>query len=131
MDFNSNTWVLVIHVILSLVIGENIGKKKKIGSGWSIFFCLTLTIILGLIITMFSKKIDAKPKSEYPFIVMVGIILVGLIGLAGIFFAIQELTEVKEVYLIGPNETTSNNDSYFMLFFSIGLIGLSIYGIKQ
>ena len=47
--------------ILSLIISINIGKRKKIGEEWSFFFCMILSPVIGIIITLVSTKIN---KSE-------------------------------------------------------------------
>lgn len=50
--------VALLFVIgLSILIGQ-LGKKRKIGFGWSFALSLFLSPIIGLIITLFSKKKD-------------------------------------------------------------------------
>lgn len=48
---------LFISVIVSALVAL-IGKNRKIGYGWSFVLCLFLTPIIGLIIILFSKKVD-------------------------------------------------------------------------
>lgn len=53
--------IFLAWYILSLVISENIGKNRKIGTEWSFFFCMVLSPVIGIIITLVSTKIN---KSE-------------------------------------------------------------------
>ena len=56
---NNNMEILIflaINVLISFLIAKA-GEKRKIGFGWSFFFCLFLSPIIGGIITMLSPKI--------------------------------------------------------------------------
>ncbi|KGN89304.1 hypothetical protein [Porphyromonas gulae] len=46
---------LVIFIIISAGIAS-LGKDRKIGFGWSFVLCLFLSPVIGLIITLLSKK---------------------------------------------------------------------------
>ena len=48
--------ILMVVIISALV--ALLGKNRKIGYGWSFVLCLFLSPIIGLIIILFSKKID-------------------------------------------------------------------------
>ncbi|AFU69139.1 hypothetical protein P700755_002362 [Psychroflexus torquis ATCC 700755] len=48
---------LIVLVGLSALVGQ-LGKKRKIGFGWSFALSVFLSPIIGLIITLFSKKKD-------------------------------------------------------------------------
>ena len=50
---------LIIGVIASALIAL-IGRNRKIGYGWSFVLCLFLTLIIGLIIILISKKNDVE-----------------------------------------------------------------------
>jgi len=55
--------ILAIFIVISLVISYFLGRKRQIGFRWSLFFCLFLNPIIGLIITLLSRKYyKAKPK---------------------------------------------------------------------
>lgn len=41
-----------------------LGKDRKIGYGWSLFFCIFLSPIIGLIIILCSKKNSSKDFTE-------------------------------------------------------------------
>jgi fumarate reductase subunit C len=52
------TWFCILFTvwyILSLVISERIGKKRKIGEEWSFFLSFMLTPLVGLAITLLTK----------------------------------------------------------------------------
>ena len=51
-------WFTVIFItwyILSLVISERIGKKRRIGEEWSFFVSIMLSPVIGLAITLLFK----------------------------------------------------------------------------
>lgn len=47
--------ILIVFIIASALIAL-LGKDRKIGYGWSFVLCLFLSPIIGLIITLSSKK---------------------------------------------------------------------------
>lgn len=49
---------IVILVIVAALVAL-IGRNRKIGYGWSFLLCLFLSPIIGLIIILFSKKVDS------------------------------------------------------------------------
>lgn len=52
-------WFSVIFTawyILALVVSEQLGKNRTIGVEWSFFFSIMLSPVIGLMITLFSKK---------------------------------------------------------------------------
>jgi hypothetical protein len=48
---------VVIYLIFCLLIGL-LGNKRKIGFGWAFFWSLFLSPVIGLIITLISRKIS-------------------------------------------------------------------------
>lgn len=46
--------IVILIVIAALV--ALLGRNRKIGYGWSLFFCLLLSPLIGLIIILCSKK---------------------------------------------------------------------------
>ena len=58
---------LLVLVGLAALIGQ-LGKNREIGFGWSFALSLFLSPLIGLIITLFSKKKDVDfvdvPKDE-------------------------------------------------------------------
>ncbi|MFW6272982.1 MAG: hypothetical protein ACOC2U_04290 [bacterium] len=51
--------VLLVGIVIAALIGQ-LGKKRKIGFGWSFALSLFLSPIIGLIITLASKKKDIE-----------------------------------------------------------------------
>ncbi len=49
---------LLILVVISALVAL-LGRNRKIGYGWSFVLCLFLSPIIGLIIILFSKKVDS------------------------------------------------------------------------
>ncbi|MFK7031599.1 hypothetical protein [Flavobacterium oreochromis] len=52
-------FVLLVAIGLATLIGQ-LGKSRKIGFGWSFALSLFLSPIIGLIITLCSKKNDVE-----------------------------------------------------------------------
>jgi len=52
--------IIAIFIIATHLIAEHIGKKRKIGYNQSIFWSVLFSPIVGLIITLMSKRIDAQ-----------------------------------------------------------------------
>jgi hypothetical protein len=48
---------LLLLIVLSALVAL-LGRNRKIGYGWSFVLCLFLSPIIGLIIILFSKKVD-------------------------------------------------------------------------
>lgn len=55
--------LFIIWYTASLIISETIGKKRKPGREWSFFYCMILSPVLGLIITLLSKDKTKKASS--------------------------------------------------------------------
>jgi hypothetical protein len=49
---------VIILIILAALVAL-LGRNRKIGYGWSFALCLFLSPIIGVIIILFSKKIDS------------------------------------------------------------------------
>ncbi|MCE1169032.1 MAG: hypothetical protein LWX70_13155 [Sphingobacteriia bacterium] len=48
---------LVILIVVSALVAT-LGSNRKIGYGWSLVLCLFLSPVIGLIIILFSKKVN-------------------------------------------------------------------------
>ncbi|MCF8347621.1 MAG: hypothetical protein K9G61_02295 [Bacteroidales bacterium] len=46
----------LLWYIFSLVVSENLGKKKKIGVQWSFFISMMFTPLVGYLVTLASPK---------------------------------------------------------------------------
>ena len=49
--------LLFFHVITSALVAL-LGRNRKIGYAWSFVVCLVLSVFIGVIIILFSKKYD-------------------------------------------------------------------------
>lgn len=49
-------WVAMCFLVATL------GKKRKIGFGWSLAFCLLCSPFIGLVITLLSKRLSHDIK---------------------------------------------------------------------
>lgn len=58
MNFFTVIIIIVLGIVITHSIAQYIGTKRKIGYGKSVFWSCVLTPIIGLIITLSSKKID-------------------------------------------------------------------------
>jgi len=52
--------IIVVYVVLTHLIAKHIGAKRQIGYGKSVFWSISLSPIIGLIITKMSKPIDIQ-----------------------------------------------------------------------
>lgn len=50
---------LIFNIILCALVAL-LGRKRKIGYGWSFVLCLFLSPVIGLIITLCSKKKEVE-----------------------------------------------------------------------
>jgi fumarate reductase subunit C len=54
-------WISIIFIawyILSLVVSEKIGKKRKIGEEWSFFLSFILSPLVGLAISLLTGPVN-------------------------------------------------------------------------
>jgi hypothetical protein len=58
MNYIAIIIITVLEIVIIHSIAQYIGTKRKIGYGKSVFWSIVLTPIIGLIITLSSKKID-------------------------------------------------------------------------
>jgi uncharacterized membrane protein len=49
-------FVLLLYLVFAFLIAHFLGRKRKIGFGWSFFFSIFPNPIVGLIITLLSRK---------------------------------------------------------------------------
>ena len=48
--------VAIVYVVLTHIIAQYIGTKRKIGYGKSVFWSILFTPVIGLVITLLSEK---------------------------------------------------------------------------
>jgi hypothetical protein len=56
--------LLLIYLGVAFLIAHFLGSKRKIGFGWSFFFSVFPNPIVGLIITMLSRKIFDENETD-------------------------------------------------------------------
>lgn len=71
----------VFYVLIAAIIPFSIGRKRQIGFGWSWFFCIAATPIVGLIITLLSKRLTEKPPSKSIWKVVIGWVLIVIVSI--------------------------------------------------
>jgi hypothetical protein len=49
-------FAFLVNLLLSLLVAKLVGQKRNIGFGWTFFFCLFLSPLLGLLIALLSDK---------------------------------------------------------------------------
>ncbi|MDA3883716.1 MAG: hypothetical protein PF481_10580 [Bacteroidales bacterium] len=52
--------IIVLYILLTHLVARYIGEKREIGYGKSVFWSLSLTPIVGFIITKMSKLTEKK-----------------------------------------------------------------------
>ncbi len=89
------------------------GPKRRIGDNWSFFFCCTLTVFVGLLITLFSPLKSEKQERRPDFIVGFILFVLGVLAILG--------------FLLELNNDLYNSPKIAVLMFSIGIAGLGIH----
>lgn len=49
-------FIFIAWYVLSLIVSETIGKKRKIGVQWSFFISMMFSPVIGYIVTRLSKE---------------------------------------------------------------------------
>lgn len=107
--------LLLVFGAFAFAIAHFLGSKRQIGFGWSFFFCLFLSPIIGFIVTMLSRKYyDPNPAPSTAKTVW-GWILI-------IFFSLSLIGQFLRLANSQVNSGTLN-----AFFLCIGFIGLGAY----
>jgi len=116
--------LLTLHVITSLLIGALLGEPRKIGSSWGKFFCLTLSMFIGIIIIILSplkqsirKPYVVKLNDKTKLVISIFICLLGAVSVLGGLYHIIIFCDFFDSYL----------RIIINISFGIGLIGFSIH----
>jgi hypothetical protein len=56
MQSGDAIFILLLYLVFAFLIAHFLGSKRKIGFGWSFFFSIFPNPIVGLIITLLSRK---------------------------------------------------------------------------
>ncbi len=112
----NETKFLLLYAISALIISFFIGRKRQIGFLWSLFFCCTLTPVLGFLVTIFSIKYD-KPNPNYSRSnLQWGYALIVIFAGGMLSQLLKKINDPQLFYL--PLDT---------IVFQIGMLGLGIY----
>ena len=107
---------LIFQLLIAIPIAYFLGRKRLIGFGWSLFFCLTFTPIFGFIITMLSSKYSDATLNKSNARLFVGIALIVL----GVMLTYMGLFNAELLLTDGLSPITS-------LVLGIGFVGAGIY----
>lgn len=89
--------IMGLFLVIGFPIAYFIGKKKRIGFGWTLFFSIFLTPVLALLLALLSPPLAKlppdNPKDKVPYTLLACFIILGMV--AGIIdaFRIDEYTE--------------------------------------
>ena len=117
--------IYIAYFIICLLIGSFLGDKRRIGVGWAAFFCVSLSLLLGIVIILGSpsKKSERAYVNKKPGSIELGmgvfIIIIGSLGLLGALMNIYKSYSPDPILSAIP-----------ALLFTSGLIGLGIYVIN-
>lgn len=110
--------LIIFYLIIAFTIAHFFGRKRQIGFGFSLFFCICLNPIIGLIIVMLSRKYyDENPKPSTGKKVWGWILII---------FSTLSVLRILIMRSIERNP----GDNINQLVMSIGLFGLGYYLIK-
>ena len=112
-----------------------LGAKRKIGFWFSLFFCLFLTPIGGIIAILASKKLDTPSPAPSKAKSIVGWVLV-------VFFGLSLIVATKSIGIFDPVidqnyggdegiKRLMNEQLYGQIVGNIGFVGLGIYLILR
>lgn len=106
--------LLILFIIASIAIAFLIGKNKRIGFAWTLFFGLFLTPISALIFSLLSYPKEQMTNSKGDkYNIPLGVIMLLL-----------SLGAMRQVYTI--DSLTGSFDTNTFIF-GMGLLGLAIY----
>lgn len=131
---------LIVSALIGYIIAYFLGKKRRIGFYWSLFFSIFLTPIFGFFVTIFSNK-DLRDDPNPNFLKrIVGKFLI-VIGSSVILVLLNDLisnrtNKIDSNIYLDPNLKyieTVNEFDYFALtpiIFAVGFIGLGYFLYK-
>lgn len=112
--------VLAIFGAIAFAIAHFLGRKRQIGFGWSLFFCIFLSPIIGFIIVMLSRKyFDENPKPS-----------TGKKVWGWILIVLSVLSFLGRLMMISQGVERNPGDNFNQIFIAVGLFGLGYYLIE-
>jgi hypothetical protein len=125
-----NYFFLIIAIIISVLVAQFVGAKRKIGFWWTLFFCTFLTPLIGVIIALFSKKLGAPIQPPSKLKVGIGWVLVMLFSLS-LLGTLLTLVNPESIYYDVRGKFESFDQTRNRLIqsaaMSCGFMGLGIY----
>ena len=112
-------FLLAVFGAFAFAIAHFLGRKRQIGFGWSFFFCLFLSPIIGFIVTMLSRKYYDENPAPSKGKKIWGWVLIVLFSLSGLGSLIRLGND--------PNADATVLNAVFM---AVGFIGLGYYLIE-
>ena len=115
--------IILVQVLLAGYISTSVGDHRRIGIFWSFFFCVTLSIVIGLLITLASPKKtnpDAYDNRFYAWTLLLAI----PIGLLGLYLAYSVLNKPGRDFY---TDEILLRPILLILPIAIGWVGLAIY----
>jgi hypothetical protein len=116
---SDNIIVSLFYFLIIILIAYFVGKNRRVGIFWSIFFGVFLSPIGGIIITLSSSKkaIIYSPRSKMRINLSNASLFLGAILLLGSLFYL----------FVENNSSMSQTENIRNLWVSIGMIGIGVY----
>jgi len=112
--------LLAIFGVIAFVVAHFLGRNRQIGFGWSLFFCIFLSPIIGFIIVMLSRKYyDDNPKPS-----------TGKKVWGWILMVLGVLSFLVRMMMISQGVNRNPSDNINQIFIALGFVGLGYYLIE-
>lgn len=125
MDTLDYLIILGVSITFAFSIAYFLGRKRQIGFVWSLFFCVTLSPIVGIVATVLSRKLNKETPKPSTLKKVFGLTLLSLFtfGLLGSIGSLIRLSKTgADIYAY----TSAIN----ALSMCLGLAGLGYYLIR-
>lgn len=106
---------IFLYITLCILAAVYVGTKRKIGQVWTLFFCVTFSILIGIFIALASPKISDKNDKKS-----------GSTHLTIIFAVIAIILLAIFILIVRNPDTTQLQASCLALLMS-GFFGAAIY----
>lgn len=125
MNVQQLLMIIAMFTVIGFPISHFIGRKKRIGFGWTLFFSIFLTPVISLIAAIMSPPLNKlpldNPKDRLPYMLIA--ILFLLAAIAGFIQALNSevgITPIDFYRCIGPiglaiylfNRSSRNQELY-------------------
>jgi hypothetical protein len=110
---------IIFLVVIALLIAYLAGRNRQIGFGYSLFFCIFLSPIIGAIITFASPSTSKPPPDKSNIKIYLGYAILLL----------SSIVVISGLFRIGSGPVPEA--IYTIVGFYIGIIGAGLYLIKR